>query len=163
MQRLSEAGGGELTPAAIRGAFEHEYLGRQRPLELLRWRIEDGPAADAGGASRARVLATVGIDGAPRAIDGEGNGPIDAFCNALRAAAIADFALLSYHEHALESGSGSRAVAYIRVEVAGGRRLFGVGVDTDIAAASFRAILGALNRLAPAPAVPDGERNGGAP
>ena len=80
-------------------------------------------------------------------ITGTGNGPIDAFCAALRAAGIGDFSLLSYHEHALDRGSGSRAVAYIQIETAGGVRLFGVGVDTDIAAASFRAILCALNRL----------------
>jgi len=65
----------------------------------------------------------------------------------LRTAGIGDFSLLSYHEHALDRGSGSRAVAYIQIETTGGVRLFGVGVDTDIAAASFRAILCALNRL----------------
>jgi len=40
------------------------------------------------------------------------------------------------------------AVAYLQIESAGGERLFGVGIDTDIAAASFRAILSALNRRA---------------
>jgi 2-isopropylmalate synthase len=147
VQRASEAGGGELTPEAIREVFEREYLAPPRPCDLLRWHVEDGPAAEPGGASRARVTATVAIDGAPREIAGAGNGPIDAFCAALRAAGSGDFALLTYHEHALERGSGSRAVAYIQIEAAGGDRLFGVGVDTDIAAASFRAILGALNRL----------------
>jgi 2-isopropylmalate synthase len=154
VQRLTEAGGGELAPAAIRAAFEREYLGPARPLDLARWRIEDEPAGDASGASRARVSATLLVDGAPREIAGAGNGPIDAFCSALRAAGVADFTLLSYHEHALESGSGSRAVAYIRIEAAGGRHIFGVGIDTDIAAASFRAILGALNRRTPGAATP---------
>ena len=147
VQRLSEAGGGELTPAAIRGAFEQEYLGRSWPLDLVRWRIEDEPAGDGPLASRAQVLATVAVDGSPREVRGAGNGPIDAFCSALRAAGVADLSLLSYHEHALDSGSGSRAVAYIQIEVAGGVRLFGVGIDTDIAAAAFRAILNALNRV----------------
>ena len=146
IQRVSETGGGELEPEAVRGAFEREYLGRSQPLELVRWRIEDEPAGD-GRVAQARVFATVGIDGAPREIIGTGNGPIDAFCDALRAAGIADFSLLSYHEHALGSGSGSRAVAYIQLEAAGGFRRFGVGIDTDIAAAAFRAILCALNRL----------------
>lgn len=147
VQRLSE-GVGELSPGAIRAAFEREYLGRPHPLDLVRCRIEDEPAGDAQVSSQARVLATLGIDGSPHEVSGAGNGPIDAFCNALRDAGIADFSLLSYHEHALERGSGSRAVAYIQIEVAGGDRLFGVGIDTDIAAASFRAILGALNRRA---------------
>jgi len=146
VQRLSEAGGGELSAGAIREAFEREYLGRPHPLDLLRCRIEDEPAGGAGGASQARVLATVVSDGVPHEVTGAGNGPIDAFCSGLRNAGLADFSLLSYHEHALELGSGSRAVAYIRIEITGGERLFGVGIDTDIAVASFRAILGALNR-----------------
>ena len=151
VQRLSESGGGELTAAAILGVFEREYLGRSQPFELVRWRIEDELAGAELRAAQARVLATVAIDGSPREVHGSGNGPIDAFCNALRAAALADFSLLSYHEHALGLGSGSRAVAYIQIESASGVRIFGVGIDTDIAAASFRAILGALNRLAHAP------------
>jgi 2-isopropylmalate synthase len=153
VQRLSEAGGGEIAPDAVLGAFEQEYLGRPQPFELVRWRIEDGPDGDEAPASQARVLATIGIDGAAHEISGAGNGPIDAFCNALRAAGIPDFSLLAYHEHALESGSGSRAVAYVQIEAADGLRFFGVGIDTDIAAASFRAILGALNRASrPSPA-----------
>ncbi len=155
VQRLSEAGGGELTAAAIREAFEREYLELPRPLDLVRWRIEDGPGGEPGGESRALVSATVAVDGVPREVSGAGNGPIDAFCTALRAAGIADFSLLMYHEHALERGSGSRAVAYIQLEAGAGERLFGVGIDTDIAAASFRAILGALNRLARDKARPD--------
>jgi 2-isopropylmalate synthase len=153
VQRLSEAAGGELAPEAISAAFEREYLGRTQPLGLVRWHIEDEPAGDGTLAAQALVLATVTIDGSPREVRGTGNGPIDAFCNALRAAGVADFSLLSYHEHGLDSGSGSRAAAYIQIEAAGGARLFGVGIDTDIAAAAFRAILGALNRAArPAPA-----------
>ncbi len=148
VQKASEAGGGELSPEAIREVFEREYLAPPHPLDLLRWHIEDGPAAAIGGESRARVTATIAIDGEPRQIRGAGNGPIDAFCAALRDAGTAAFSLLAYHEHALTRGSDSRAVSYIRIESAGGIRLFGVGIDTDIAAASFRAILGALNRLA---------------
>jgi 2-isopropylmalate synthase len=149
VQRTSEAAGGELPPEAIREVFEREYLGRAQPLALVRWRVEDEPGDAARDASRARVLATVSRNGSPVDVSGAGNGPIDAFCSALRDAGLADFSLLSYHEHALERGSGSRAVAYIQIETPPGRRLFGAGVDTDIGAASFRAILCALNRLSP--------------
>jgi 2-isopropylmalate synthase len=149
VQRASEAGGGELGPEAILAAFEREYLGPAHPLELVRWLIAEQPSTAGGGRSQAHVTATVAVDGSPREIDGTGNGPIDAFCAALRTARIGDFSLLAYHEHALERGSGSRAAAYIQIEAAGGNRRFGVGIDTDISAASFRAILGALNRCAP--------------
>ena len=129
--------------------FEREYLAPPQPAR-------PGPLAHRGRAGRGGGRGVAGAGDAPRSgstarrarSSGAGNGPIDAFCAALRAAGIADFSLLSYHEHALDRGSGSRAVAYIQIEAAGGVRLFGVGIDTDIAAASFRAILGALNRLA---------------
>jgi 2-isopropylmalate synthase len=147
VQRASEAAGGELSADAVRRLFAREYLEAARPLELVRWRLEDEPDGGGSGASRARVVATIARDGAAFEVRGAGNGPIDAFCAALRDAGVAGFSLVTYHEHALESGSGSRAVAYIQVEATAGKRLFGVGVDTDIGAASFRAILGALNRL----------------
>jgi 2-isopropylmalate synthase len=95
------------------------------------------------------VHATVSCNGIPCEISGEGNGPIDAFCSALREAGMGGVSLLTYHEHALEHGSGSRAVAYIQVESARGERRFGAGVDPDIGAASFRAVVSALNRLPP--------------
>lgn len=56
------------------------------------------------------------------------------------------FKLLSYHEHALEQGSDSKAVSYIRVEDGSRDTYFGAGIDTNIDIASFRAIVSALNR-----------------
>jgi hypothetical protein len=50
-------------------------------------------------------------------------------------------------QDALEGGSGSRAVSYIELQDGEGRRRFGVGIDTSISLASFRAVLSALNRL----------------
>jgi 2-isopropylmalate synthase len=152
VQRASEACGAELSPAALREAFEREYLDRSDPLGLVSWRIEDEPAGMTAGGSRSRVFATVSEAGAAREIRGSGNGPIDAFCAAVREGGLAELSLLGYHEHALERGSGSRAVAYIQLDVPGVGALFGVGIDTDIAAASFRAILCALNRARSAPA-----------
>jgi 2-isopropylmalate synthase len=48
--------------------------------------------------------------------------------------------LLDYHEHAIGGEAGARAVAYIEIRV-GGQRLHGVGIDADIVAASFKALL----------------------
>jgi 2-isopropylmalate synthase len=145
VQGVAEQTGAEVSPALIRETFAREYLDRRRPFELLRCRVEEEPAVTPGAASVARVSAVVAVEGVPREIAGSGNGPIDAFCAALRDGGIAAFTLLSYHEHALERGAGSRAAAYIRIENERGD-FFGAGVDTDIMLASFRAILSALNR-----------------
>jgi 2-isopropylmalate synthase len=157
VQRESETRGGELPAGAVGEVFAREYLERTGPLALVRWRFADASARTAAEEPRARVLATIARDGEPFEIGAEGNGPIDAFCAGLREAGLAEFTLLSYHEHALELGSGSRAVAYIQLETPGAGRRFGVGIDPDIAAASFRAILCALNRLSDRAAAASGE------
>ena len=55
-----------------------------------------------------------------------------------------DMQLLDYHEHAIGAGAKARAAAYIELRI-GQRTLYGVGIDADIVAASFKALLsGAL-------------------
>jgi len=146
VQSISERSGAEVPPEAVREVFEAEYLRPREPHELLRCRVGEEPAA--WGVTTATVEAAVRTGGAVRTLAGSGNGPIDAFCDALRAGGVGRFRLLGYHEHALARGSDSRAAAYILLDVDGAGPVWGVGVDTDIALASFRAILSALNRAA---------------
>jgi 2-isopropylmalate synthase len=87
------------------------------------------------------------IDGAtPRTLHGAGNGPIDAFVNALGL----DLRLMDYHEHAIGSGADARAACYVELRVGNGPTLFGVGIDSNIVTASFKAVLSAVNRNAQA-------------
>ena len=85
-------------------------------------------------------------EGVRKDISGRGNGPIDAFSNALRTLMGMDFSLISYYEHALKRGSDSKAVAYIQIEDGQNGKFWGAGIDTSIDTASFKAILSALNR-----------------
>ena len=78
---------------------------------------------------------------------GAGNGPIDAFADALREAGY-PFRITSYFEDALSTGSDSKAAAYVEVERPEGVPTWGVGMDNNIHLASFKAILGGLNRAA---------------
>ena len=126
--------------------LEKEYIDREGPFSLGDCRIEAAPG-ESERESTASVTASLVRDGRTTVISGAGNGPIDAFCNALREEEGISFRLQSYHEHSLDRGSGSRAVSYIEIEDERGRRRFGVGVDTSISLASFRAVLSALNRL----------------
>jgi 2-isopropylmalate synthase len=146
IQGIADRTGKEVTSEGIREAFEKEYVRRTTPYDLAGCAIE-APPGGSGEEGRAAVKASLRRTGGEVEITGEGNGPIDAFCNALREEEGLDFSLLSYHQHALEGGSGSRAVSYIELEDGEGRRRFGVGIDTSISLASFRAVLSALNRL----------------
>ncbi len=146
IQEITDRTGKEVTPVMILEAFEEEYILRKSPFSLGECRIEASPG-ESEKESSASVTAAIVRDGLRREISGRGNGPIDAFCNALRDSEGITFSLQSYHEHSLDRGSGSRAVSYIEIEDGKGRRRYGVGIDTSISLASFRAVLSALNRL----------------
>ena len=80
---------------------------------------------------------------------GEGNGPIDAFFNALHdlpEGAIDGYQFVDYQEHAISSGSDTQAVCYIHLKDPKGEDVFGVGKSHNINRASLRAILNAINR-----------------
>jgi 2-isopropylmalate synthase len=136
VQRAAEASGGELTSLAIERLFREEYLARAAPLAVLGW----SRAAKAGTGFEFHVS----FDGATRWIQGSGNGPIDAFADALRSAGT-ELRVLDYAEHALAQGSEAHAVAYVQLE-AEGRRTCGVGLHEDIVLASLRAVVSAANR-----------------
>jgi 2-isopropylmalate synthase len=148
IQSLSDATGKEVLPQMIMEAFEKEYLQSTGPLSLESCLVKERSTKKAGSASSwTEVKAVVLLNSVKHELEGDGNGPIDAFSNALKKGLGLDFALTSYHEHALEQGSDSKAAAYIGVEDACHQSFFGVGSDTNIDLASFKAVLSALNRV----------------
>ena len=147
IQAISEKTGNEVASATILKAFEREYLMKTAPLCLRNCGLEEQPVQGRNGTvCCSNVRALVEINGFTREIAGTGNGPVDAFCHAIKNEFILNFALISYHEHALEQGSDSKAVAYIRIEDEDHGCFFGAGIDTNIAIASLKAIVSALNR-----------------
>ncbi|MBL8994705.1 MAG: 2-isopropylmalate synthase, partial [Spirochaetia bacterium] len=144
IQKISDETGKEILPEAIFSAFEKEYL-KQTSASLKSFHVVHyRPAQDGGEVNE--VEAEILEKGSVRKLKGEGNGPIDAFVKALHSDGAPAFRLTAYHQHALGSGSDSRAAAYIQIENAKGARFFGVGVDASTNLASIRAILSALNR-----------------
>jgi 2-isopropylmalate synthase len=75
---------------------------------------------------------------------GTGNGPISAFLNVLQNQGV-EVRLLDYVEHTLSEGGDAQAAAYVELEV-NGHTLWGVGIDGDIATASLKAVISAVNR-----------------
>src|SRR5215468_9019837 len=137
IQARTDAEGGEVTPNEIWDIFTAEYLteGAVGLLDHQSSSVIEGKHV---------LSAEVSVNGAAREIEGVGNAPISAFCAALASVGI-DVRVLDYAEHALTEGTDAQAAAY--VEVATGRHvLWGVGIDTNTATASMRAILSAVNR-----------------
>ena len=137
IQARTDAGGGEVTPSEMWELFSAEYLS-DGPVALL------GHRSSSVVESKHVLTAEVRVDGQARPIEGFGNGPISAFCDALNAVGV-KVRVLDYTEHALSAGSDAQAAAYVEVEIDGGT-LWGVGVDADTTGASMRAVLSAVNR-----------------
>jgi 2-isopropylmalate synthase len=99
-----------------------------------------------GGSAEQGLVATLRVAGGEREIQGFGNGPIDAFLDAVRTAFGIDARLTHYSEHALGSGADAVAVAYVELATPDGGSTFGVGQHPSIVTASLEAVLGAVNR-----------------
>lgn len=99
---------------------------------------------DGGRGKHAILTVTVVEDGQEKVLAATGNGPIDAFTEALKQLGV-EVRVLDYVEHALSEGGDAYAAAYVEAEV-NGQVLWGVGIDPSITTASFKAIVSAINR-----------------
>ena len=129
----------EITPLQIRDAFFAEYITREQPVKLEHFRTTERD-------SQVKCEGSVRFEGRIHKLAGTGNGPIDAFVNALVATGVPPFELLSYSEHSLGKGAEARAVAYIQIKTGRGVAFFGSGIDTNIELASIKALVSAVNR-----------------
>ena len=139
VQAVTEGSGTVIQPGEMWDVFSDTYLPEEAGIRLL------GSEMTTGG-GRTTVTAQLLVDGEPRTLMGEGNGPIDALVAALRTDLGVQFEVKDYSEHALTSGSGASAVAYVEAEGADGSIWWGVGMDSSILDASLAAVVSAANR-----------------
>jgi 2-isopropylmalate synthase len=137
IQAHTDAEGGEVTPDQMWEIFSAEYLAGS-PMDLLEH--QSSSVVD----SKHTLTAEISAGGQARQVEGVGNGPISAFCDALAGLGI-EARVLDYTEHALTQGTDAQAAAYVECEV-GTEVFWGVGVDANTASASMRAVLSAVNR-----------------
>ncbi|NLZ16807.1 MAG: 2-isopropylmalate synthase [Desulfobulbaceae bacterium] len=146
IQEVTDACGEELSPDMVFHTFEKEYLLGQNGYRLKAFEVMKRHIDREEKASRAEVAALLEYQGQEKAVQAGGNGPLDAFCTALRNDLGLNFSLHSYHEHALTRGSSSKAVSYIEIIDEDEESWWGAGVDTDIIVASIKSLLSAINR-----------------
>jgi len=75
----------------------------------------------------------------------EGDGPVDAACNAISEATGVSAKLLFYNVSSITGGLDAQGDVTIQLDI-GGKKLLGRGVSTDIIEASARAYLNAINK-----------------
>jgi 2-isopropylmalate synthase len=137
IQAYTDTEGGEVTAAQMWEIFSAEYL-TEGPLGLL-----DHQSSSVVESKHA-LIAEISADGQAQQVEGIGNGPISAFCDALATIGV-EARVLDYAEHALTQGTDAQAASYVECEI-GGQVYWGVGIDTNTASASMRAVLSAVNR-----------------
>ena len=96
-------------------------------------------------AEHAEISAQLRVRGETWTLRGIGNGPIDAFVNALSEGVGISVDVVDYSEHTLGLGSGASAVAYVETIGPDGKTRWGVGIHPSILSASLRAVVSAVN------------------
>ena len=127
-----------LTNDEIFKAFRHSYMNLVAPIDLVRYHCDIVNKTT-------HLDAVITYNNAEQRISGEGNGPLDAFSNALRKAFSFEFELDAYSQHTLQNKSDSLAVSYIGIKTEKGT-FWGAGTDGNINTASVHALISAVNR-----------------
>ena len=152
VQRAMDTAGTEFTAKDLWAIFEREYQLTAQTVGPCRVEPADG--------SDVRVAGQVQIAGETVKVEGEGNGPIDAFVHAISNATGVPVRVLDYSEHAMHSvaggahgerasgqkGANAKAAAYVELRVNDSETLYGVGMDSNITQAAFRAVMSAVAR-----------------
>ncbi len=146
VKQLADSTGAELNSDRIMELFRREYIDINTPYSLGAHSISD-EGHSGGAVSASGFTGTIICHGETIPLKGHGNGPIDAFFDALKSAGIDGFKFVSYSEHAIGEGSDAQAVAYIELRTPNNHNIFGVGIDPNINLASLKAVLCAINRF----------------
>ncbi len=139
---LADKEGRELTVDEIRDAFFAHFVNQENHMGLIAYELVHQKT---GGI--VHCTATISIDGKTQQIEGDGNGPINAFVHALETVGLKDFKVTDYRSHAVRGGSDASAAAYVQLQHEDGRILWGAGVDPSIEMAGLKALVTAWNLL----------------
>ncbi len=140
IQKLADDSGKELDSKEIWESFEENYLfSNSNKITYISHVVESSKEED-------KISLTIKDNSKEIIINGEGNGPIDAFINALNDYLKTNFKVSDYHQHSRGSGSDAAAIAYIEIQ---NNKIsdWGAGIDQNTTVASYKAILNCINKI----------------
>ncbi len=146
VQDFCDTAGREVLADEVFELFANEYINVDEPYKLVSHKFfEESEIYDE--APKVRFKGQIKHNGEEAVeISGSGNGPIDAFFQALAQVGIVGYEFVNYSEHAISIGSDAKAVSYIQLKTPEGKDVFGVGRSHNINYAPMRGILSAINR-----------------
>ena len=143
IQHITEDSGTEINPTSMWESFQGVYFPERAKFRL---QSQDLHTTATAGSGHTTITAHLDVDGDDVTVTGEGDGPVEAFVNALRAEFDVAFDVVDYSEHAIDSGADAKAVAYVESSGDDGLLRWGIGVDSNITTASLLAVLAAFER-----------------
>lgn len=144
VQAKCEELGRELIPKELYEVFSENYLETKQKYALTKRKIYE---ESENGKDYVHFKGKMTINGADEVVlSGVGNGPIDAFFNAIKQVGLDKYEFISYSQHAISQGSDSKAVSYIELKKPDGKNIFGIGIDSNVNVASVLGVLNAINR-----------------
>lgn len=143
VQKHTDMSGGEVDAKTIWELFARTYLDCDSPVRYVEHHLFEH-----GSAQGIRLV--VESHGVRHVLTGEGNGPIDAAVNAVKAIGAA-VQVRSYEERSIgpsRNGGDAKACAFIELgDAASQEQAYGVGIDANIITASIKALVSGIDRL----------------
>ena len=140
VQAVMDVQGKELSAADIWALFADAYHLDDSLLRIDQQHIDEQPDG------RVRLAVRVSAAGEVIEVQGEGQGPVDAFVDGLQRATGVPVTVLDLHQHAIGAGSQARAATYLQLRFGDTPTLFGVGIDQNVLTASMKAVVSGLLR-----------------
>ncbi|WP_226665262.1 2-isopropylmalate synthase [Metabacillus litoralis] len=129
----------ELMANEIYDIFIEKFVNINTPVEFVNYRFTQNDHYE--------TIVSIIMNNEEHEFIGVGNGRLDAISNVLQKELNIHYKDLIYKEHALEIGSGSKAVSYVGITTLDGVIQWGCGIDADIMTSSVKALFSAVNNM----------------
>ena len=144
IQKIADETGKEISRLEIWETFQETYFKTKSTYNFIEHHIESSSKhKNQEDSIKIKLLK----ENKEHKIKGVGNGPIDAFINALKRDLDLSVKVLDYHQHAISTGSDAKAVAYIEIQIEG-KSSWGVGMHANTVIAGLLSVISGLNKIA---------------
>ncbi len=141
VQTKADSTAQEMTAANIWDTFQEAY----HMKDDEKFALIDYATTATGNAKQRQFSGRIKVKGTEQTVSGRGNGLISSVLAALHESCGISLEVSDYQEHAIGHGTDVQAASYVECKTADGRKVFGVGIDSDVSTASVRALLSAAN------------------
>ena len=143
IQKITDESGKEITASEIWETFQNTYFDNGTGFNFIEHKIE---STSKNKSQEDLIKVKLLKDNKECSVDGVGNGPIDAFINALKKDLDLSVKVSDYHQHAVSTGSDAKAVAYIEIQ-SEEKSSWGVGMHANTVIASLLSVISGLNKI----------------